>query len=174
MSQAARVTSIEALVDFRADLCVFAEKAQEVLLDVQMAIQHTQHFVDDQGKLWQQEERRAEDAVAQAKTELARCKMIKIGDRTPDTTEQEAALRRAQYRLDHAQQKLAAVRRWGPGLKRAAEEYLGPARQLSGFLEGEHPRALALLQEKIQTLEAYVGLTAPSAPAAPPPESPPG
>lgn len=170
MSQSARVASIAALVDFRAVLCTFGEEAQEVLASVQMAIQRTQDFLDEQAKLWQQEVRRSEDMVAEAKTELARRKMMRVGDRAPDTTEQEKALRRAQARLEHAEEKLHVTRRWIPALKRDVDEYLGPARQLAGFLEGEQPRALALLQQKIDALEAYLARTAPS--IAPPPAAP--
>ncbi len=45
------------------------------------------------------------------------------------------------------------------------EEYNGPARHLSNFLEGDLPRALALLNGQITSLEAYLNLNAaPSAP----------
>ncbi len=177
MSQSARVASIEALVDFRAALCTFGEEAKETLAGVQLAIQRTQDWLEGQAKLWQHETRRAEDAVAEAKTELARRKMMRVGDRAADTTEQEKALRRALARLEHAEEKLAATRRWLPALRREVDEYQGPARQLAGVLEGEQPRALALLLQKTDTLEAYIGLAAPRMPAPspePPKDTPPG
>jgi hypothetical protein len=162
MSESAQVTSIEALKDFRADLCTFGDRAKDGLSSVQMAIQRTLDWLDEQGKFWQREVRRWDDAVVQARTELARRKMIKIGDRTPDCTEQEDILRAAQRRLDEAEDKLARTRRWLPSFRRSVDEYLGPARQLSGFLEGEQPRALAALQQKIEALEEYARLSAPS------------
>jgi hypothetical protein len=110
--------------------------------------------------------RRWEEAVNQARAELARRKMIRIGDRVPDCTEQEDILRAALHRLDEAEDKLARMRRCQPAFRRAVDEYLGPARQLAGFLEGEQPRALALLQQKIDALEAYAQLTAPPPPGA--------
>jgi hypothetical protein len=161
MSEFARVTSIEALKDFRADLCTFAEQAQESLASVQMAAQRTLDWLEEQGKYWQREVRRWEDAVAQARTELARRKLMRIGDRAPDCTEQEKILRDARLRLDEAEDKLARTQRWLPAFRRALDEYHGPARQLAGFLEGEQPRALALLALKIDSLEEYVRLTAP-------------
>ena len=166
MGEFARVTSIEALQDFRADLCTFAGQAQECLSAVQMAAQRTLDWMEEQAKYWQREVRRWDDAVAQARTELARRKMIRIGDRAPDCTEQEKILRAARLRLEEAGDKLATTRRWLPAFRRALDEYHGPARQLAGFLEGEQPRALALLQQKIDSLEEYVRLSAPQ--AAPP------
>jgi hypothetical protein len=161
MSEFARVASIEALVEFRADLCTFGERAQEGLSSAQMQIQRTLDWIDEQAKYWQREVSHWEDTVTEARTELARRKMIRIGDRAPDCTEQEAILRAALRRLDEAQEKLARTRRWQPQFRRAVDEYQGPARQLAGFLEGEQPRALALLQQRIDSLEAYARLTAP-------------
>jgi hypothetical protein len=164
MSEFARVTSIEALKDFRAELCTFGEQAIQGLLSVQMAAQRTLDWIDEQINCWQREVRRWEDAVIEARTELARRKMIRIGDRVPDCTEQEKILRLARMRLEESQEKLARTRRWQPQFRRALDEYHGPGRQLSSFLEAQLPRALALLQQKIDSLEAYVRLSAPSEP----------
>lgn len=164
MSETARVASLEALTDFRAALCAFGEDAKEILASVQMAIQRTQDFVDDQARLWQTEVRRGEDAVAAAKTELARRKMMRVGDRAPDCVEQEKALRQALARLEHAREKLVISRRWAPALKREVDEYNGPARRLANFLETEQAQALALLRQKLDALEAYVNLVGPKEP----------
>ena len=165
MSEFARVSSIDALRDFRADLCTFGERAKDVLSSVQMAIQRTLDWLDNQAKHWQREVRYWDDAVNQARTELARRKMIRIGDRAPDTTEQEKILRVAQHRLEEAEEKLAKTRRWLPAFQRSVDEYQGPGRQLAAFLEADQPRALALLEQKIDALEAYIQLTAPPSPS---------
>ena len=166
MSEFARVTSIEALKDFRADLCTFGERAQEGLSSVQMQVLRTFDWLDLQAKHWQREVRRWEDAVAEARTELARRKLMRIGDRAPDCTEQEDILRAALRRLDEAEDKLVKTNRWLPHFRRAVEEYQGPARQLGAFLEADQPRALALLDQKIDALEAYARLAAPPPPGA--------
>jgi hypothetical protein len=158
-SEFAHVSSVEALKDFRAALCTFGERAQDGLSSVQMSVQRMLDWLGDQEKGWQREVRRWEEAVNQARAELARRKMVRIGDRAPDTTEQEDILRAALRRLDEAEGKLRQTRRWLPSFRRAADEYEGPARQLAGFLEGEQPRALALLQQKIDALEAYARLS---------------
>ncbi len=160
-SEFARVTSIEALKDFRADLCTFGQRAADGLSAVQMAAQRLLDWIEEQEKSWQREVRRWEEAVNQARAELARRKIIRIGDRAPDCTEQEDILRAALHRLDESEEKLRKTRRWLPSFRRALDEYQGPARQLAGFLEGEQPRALALLQQKIDALEAYARPGAP-------------
>ncbi len=160
-SEFAHVASVDALKDFRADLCTFTERARDGLASVQTEVQRMLDWLDNQEKSWHREVRRWEEAVNQARAELARGKMIRIGDRAPDTTEQEDILRAAVRRLDDAEEKLKKTRRWLPSFRRAVDEYEGPARQLGGFLEGEQPRALALLQQKIDALEAYARLSAP-------------
>jgi hypothetical protein len=157
----AHVTSIDALTDFRANLSTFTERAQDGLASVQMEAQRMLDWLGDQEKSWQRECRRWEEAVNQARAELARRKMIRIGDRAPDTTEQEDILRAALRRLDEAEDKLHKTRRSLPAFRRAVDEYQGPARQLAGFLEGQMPRALAVLQQKIDSLEAYARVSAP-------------
>jgi hypothetical protein len=123
-------------------------------------VQRMLAWLGDQEKSWHRELRRWEEAANQARAELARRKMIRIGDRAPDCTEQEDILRAALHRRDEAEEKLHKTRRWLPAFRQAADEYQGPARQLTGFLEGEQPRALALLQQKIEALEAYARLSA--------------
>jgi hypothetical protein len=178
MADFARVGSIEALTDFKTALCTFAEEGKEVLSSVQMAIHRTLDWLEGQALFWRKEARRREEAVIQARAELARRKMMRIGDRAPDCSEQELILRKAQLRWEEAEEKLAATRRWQPALRREIDEYQGPARLLVGFLEGEQPRALALLEHKIDALEAYVQLAASATPEPasggrqPPDESP--
>ena len=67
MSQFARVTSVEALTEFRADLCSFGDRARDGLATVQMAIQRTLDWIEEQGKYWQREVRRWEEAVRRVK-----------------------------------------------------------------------------------------------------------
>ena len=84
--------------------------------------------------------------------------MMRIGDRAPDTTEQEKALQLAQARLAHAEDKVENCRRWLRLLPEAIIDYEGPARQLSGILEADMPKADSLLENKIRALEEYVQL----------------
>ena len=149
MSQSAKVLSIQTLVDFRAGLCTFGADAREIVSCIQTVLLRAQDWLENQAHEWQREVQRCEDAVIQAKVELTRRKMIRIGDRPLDCTEQEHILRKALARLEEAEGKLKATRRWQPALRREIEEYQGSIHKFTGFLEGEHPRALALLQQKI-------------------------
>lgn len=159
MNPSAHVTATEPLVHFQGDLAKFNHDAKEALLAVEMEVQRAEGFIEDQMKYWSAYVRKAEDQVYQAKNELARRKIMKIGDRSPDCTEQEKAYKKALARLEYAEEKLANVKRWSREWPEAVREYLGPARQLSSTLEIDVPRMQAFLSQKIAALEAYAQIS---------------
>lgn len=159
----AGVHSIGALEDFKASLATFETEGKESLsvigMDVRRGLEYITH---DLPKYWQSEIRKREDAVTNAKAELERCRMQKFGDRTPDCTDQKVALKKAQARLEEAQQKLQAVKKWSRILEEEAEEYRSQAQQLDSLFAGELPKALAEMAGMLRALEAYIGVRAPS------------
>jgi hypothetical protein len=157
MNPSAHVTSIEGMADFQAALLTFTEKAKDALTSVELELRRLVDWIDDQAKHWQTEIRLAENAVFEAKNELARKKMMRIGDRKPDTTEEEKNLRRAQAWLEHAEEKLAKTRHWQRALPDAVLDYEGPARQLQFLLEAQVPHMSAYLKQKMESLEKYQG-----------------
>jgi hypothetical protein len=156
MGPSANVTTTTALIDFRATLCTFADQAKDALGMIDMEIRRAFAFLDEQVHHWTAAVRHAEDKVIQAKTELARRKMMRIGDRPPDTTEQEEELIKARQRLELCEEKLDTTKRWLRNLPEELKEYEGPARRLQGLLEGDLPRMAAYLEQKISALEAYM------------------
>src|SRR5450631_3541811 len=100
MGPSAHVTETAALVDFRAMLCTFAAQAKDALGIIDHEIRRTFSFLDEKMREWQALIRQAEDEVIQAKIELNQRNIQRIGDRKPDTTYQEKALRRAQAKLE--------------------------------------------------------------------------
>lgn len=165
MNASANVTSIESLGQLRAALCSFGEKAAEAVLAADAEIQRTVDWLDDQLSYWKREVRRWEDEVFRARTELSRRRMLRIGDRPPDCSEQEEALERARAALAHAEEQVEVTRRWQRLWHEAVTEYRGPVGQFKGLLEGELPRAIALLERKSETLDAYIAVGAPLTPA---------
>ena len=158
MSEAARVTSIPALADFRAALVAFADETKDALAAVEMEIRRTFDWLGAQLQAWKQEVRLAEDAVFEAQQELARRKLMRVGGRPLDCTDQEKALRRAQGRLEHAEDQRDRTQKWLRDLPTDVTEYEGRGRQLQALVEGDLPRACALLEHMIAALEAYVDL----------------
>jgi ribosomal protein S20 len=120
-----------------------------------MEIRRGHDWLEAQLALWKTEIRKAEEGVHAAKADLVRRKMMHLGDRPPDTTEQEKALRKAQARLAHAEEKRDNVKAWIRKLPEAVEEYDGQARPFQDVLDHELAKMVAILEQKIAALEEY-------------------
>ncbi|MCS7047234.1 MAG: hypothetical protein NZO58_12825 [Gemmataceae bacterium] len=155
MNPAAHVTTTEGMAEFQAALLNFTDKAKDALGSVELELRRMIDWLDQQAKHWQTEIRLAENAVFEAKKELQRKKMMKIGDRKPDTIDEEKALRRAAAWLEHAQEKLARTRHWQRAFPEAVLDYEGPARQLQFLLEARVPQMSAFLTQKMDALDRY-------------------
>jgi DNA repair exonuclease SbcCD ATPase subunit len=166
MPDAARVLSIDALAELRDGLHRFAEKAGRALEGAHNEVGRAVNAVEQRLEYWQQETRRREEEVRRAKSELATRRWGHRDGGGPGTTDQEIALARAQRRLQEAEEKVKAARRWLRQLPQDISEFEGPANALESFLEHEMKRAVVLLQTKIEALEAYTRLAAPATPAA--------
>jgi hypothetical protein len=162
----AQVHSLEKLLDFQASLATFGHQAAQALDSMRMEIRRTLDWVDEQLKNWHAEIRRAEEAVFKARQELAQRRMMRVADRPADTAEQEIALAKAQHRLEHAQEKHAACRRWLRELPDAIAEYDGHAVNYQSILESDMPRMAAFLDRKMDLLEAYAQVSTSDAPPA--------
>ena len=151
----AHVRSLDGLVELKAAFCTFAADATEAISSLTMAIQRFESWLDEELKHWTDAVRQGEDAVFQAKQDLTRRRIMRMGDRPPDCSEQEEALERARRRLAHAEDKVERCCRWRRQFPQALIDYKGPVNQLVGMIEGDLPKADALLEQKIAALEAY-------------------
>jgi len=165
MSSSARVTSVEALKEFRASLCSFGHDAKEALGTTELEIRRILDWLEAKLKDWQREVRVRQEQVARAKAELIQRQYGQREGRGPGTTDQEIALQKALRRLQEAEAKVEKTRQWQNLLPRAVAEYDGPARQLLGMLDADLARGLAILDQKINALDAYLTTAAPFAPA---------
>lgn len=162
----AQLHSLEKLLDFQAALATFTHHAKEAISAMEVDIRRTLQWLEQQLAMWHAEVRRAEEEVFKAKQELAQRRMIRVGDRQMDTTEQEIALAKAQRRLAHGEEKQAACRRWLRKLPEAIDEYQGFAVNYQSILECDVPRMHAFLDRKMDLLEAYMQVAVPAPPPA--------
>lgn len=159
MNGAASVHSIPMLREFRAALATFASDAKESQSVNDMTVKRgLEWFQNDLLKFWQTEIRKREDAVTNAKAEYERCRMQSFGGKAPDCTDQKVALKKAQIRLEVAQEKLKAVKKWSRVLDEENEEYRGQSQALSDMMAGDMPKAIAELDRLLAALEAYLGV----------------
>lgn len=161
----ARVTNVAALMEFRAALAEFAVAVRGALGDVEIEARRAVDWItNDRAAYWRQESRRSADAVAEAKDQLVNARTFKrIGDYTPSCVEEKKALEKAKRRQEHSERKLEAVKHWSRAARRAVDEFQGPVQQLMAMLDGDVPRAMAVLERMHAALESYAATSTPGA-----------
>jgi hypothetical protein len=163
MVEQAQVSSIDALKEFRDNLSAFNDMAKEALTIVDMETRRTLDWLQrDQLAYWKAMIRECEEELAQAKADLFRRQLARLSGEPPDMTEQKKAVRRAQARLEMAQEKVEKCKEWARLVMRAIDEYSGPARQLGTLVEGEPARSVIALDNILTSLDAYVYLAPPT------------
>lgn len=161
MSGGAHVGSIDAVRDFRAALITFAHEARESLLSFDMESRRTlEWLLETQPKFWQQEVRRSDELLTQAKIDLERCRNSRLpGGEAPSCMEERKVVDRARQRKQYAEDKFEATRKWGYIAQRESIEYSGRANQLTAMFDAQAPAAIALFERVLNSLEAYLAVS---------------
>jgi hypothetical protein len=162
MGPSARITSIEALKEFRASLCNFGHDAREAITATELEIRRIIDSLEAKLKYWQNQVGVRQEEAARAKAELIRRQQGQRQGWGSGTTEQEIALNKAIRRLREAEDKLEKTRHWQNVLPRALAEYEGPSRQLTAMLDADLARGLAILDQRIDALNAYLTAAPPA------------
>ena len=156
MTPGADVRAIDALREWLAALATYRSDAAESLSGIRVEISRGLEWVSEQLHLWQRAIRVCEDEVVQAKAELSAKRFPNYDGRMPDTTVEERNLRRAQAKLEHAENQVRVCRKWIGQLPKLVDEaFSGPANRLANLLDAEVPRGAALLERRVEALERY-------------------
>lgn len=159
MPEKAKITSVEAIELFRAALIIFTSRARPVLEESSGEITRTHLWLqNEQRHHWEDELRKSNRALEQAKQELFNARLSAFQE---TTSLLQMDVRRAQRRVTEAGEKLKMLKRWDREMDNRAAPLLKEVEQLHGFLTADMPRATALLSQIIKTLDAYTGVSAP-------------
>jgi len=164
MQGSAQVQSLAAIDAFRAALAHFGDEAGQALSNLRMDVQRFVEWLEhDQLIHWQHEIRRREERVAEAKNDLHRCLSATIDPRrTPSCYQEKKVLAAAKARLEEAEEKLAAVRRWIPQVQQAVFQFLARTQPLADALASDLPSAIAHLRAIVGRLEEYLAVEPPA------------
>ena len=162
MTSSAHVTSIDAVVSFRAALRTFQDQAAHALMALdEQALGALQWLEHDAPAYWRGQIRHCYDEVARTRTALETCRMRAAGDHRPACLEEQEAYRQAQRKLREAEDKLEVVRRWTQKVREELDEYRGRVMRFRESVEAGAAVARALLDRTISTLDSYVDRPAP-------------
>ena len=164
----ARITSVEAVEAFRADLLVYLEKARNVVDEVSEEVKRTHAWLqDDRGRHWAQQVKRRTMDLQERQQELFSAQIANIRH---NIQAELVAVRRAKQSLEEAEAKVKAVKHWLRDYPIEVEPLARHADLLRHALVTDMGKAVVLLTQTIETLHAYAALKPPTAAA---PETPP-
>ncbi len=155
MNPSANVQNLDGLTMFQMSLQHFQEKAKDALMNIDMDLRRTQEWLDEMYAEWKAEIRKAEEAYTQAMLELKRKKMMKIGERAPDTSDEEKQVKKCRARLDYAEEKLEKTKHWLRAFPEVILDYEGPGRQLKTQVENVVPTMITFMGNKVEALQDY-------------------
>jgi hypothetical protein len=163
----ARVESVDVIRAFRFALLKFAEAANSALTDAESDAGHTLMWLEtEQRTYWQNNVRKATELVSRCEEAVRQKKIFKdASGRQQSAVDEEKALAKAKRLKEHAEERLANVRKYAPRLHREILLYKGQVQRLATCVASDVPAAAAKLDKIVATLGAYFELQAPDSPA---------
>lgn len=153
MSAQARISSIDALESFRADLVQFIEKARVALENAEGEIRRTRTWLDvDRANHWTAQMRLRVKQLEQAEAELYNATITRPKE---SHSFHKMAVAKAQRRVVEAEEKLRVLKHWRQHFDNRVTPLL---RQLDPafLLVSRHlPQGVQMLGESIKALQHY-------------------
>jgi len=164
MADQVKVEDFEVFGLFRAAMLKFAQGVTQSLSNADSQIARTHSWLEgEQRSYWEGQIRKRQEAVLKARDAVRQKKLYKdFSGHTRTAIEEEKILAQCVAAVEEAQRKLEAIRKWLPRLEKAADLYRSGVSRLSRTVEGDVPRAVALLDRLAVSLEGYVQIEAPA------------
>jgi hypothetical protein len=164
------VRSIDALEELQASLSRYADQSQTALAAVQREVQRTLEWLDERVRHWQTEVQRGQDEVRRTRAAYERCMASGDRDHPPSCGGEEQAIYDARRRLAQAEADARMAAEARKAVLAEAEAYQREAARLRALVQGDTPKAVATLRDKVAVLRSYAGgatgaATFPSAPS---------
>lgn len=159
MARAANVLAIEALAEFRAKLCIFADRARQAVTEIEGEVTRTRSWIrDDRLAFWRQQLRQRAAQLSEARNALNRAH---LSDFRESLYAEEMAVQRAKRAVSEAEQKARIVRRWATVFDGKAAPALAPVRKLGELLGNDMGNAIAELSQMHKSLQDYAEVSLP-------------
>lgn len=167
MSSQARITSIDALESFRAELIQYITKARVALEDMTSETRRTKDWLDhDRTNYWNAQIRKRTKLLEQAEQELYSANLTSP---LASNALQKMAVQKAKRLVLEAEEKMRVISEWRKRFDRLSNPPLRQLDPLFALLGQDLPRGVVSLGETIKALQAYAETSSPA--ASPPPET---
>ncbi|OGV68805.1 MAG: hypothetical protein A3K19_02470 [Lentisphaerae bacterium RIFOXYB12_FULL_65_16] len=161
MADRVKVQSLDALREFRTQVCLFTIRAHTALDEIAGETRGMRPWLqEDRFPFWRGQVRDRLRRVADARAALNRSR---LSTTKRSHLEEEQEVTAALAALRDAEDKVRVVRTWAKKYESASQPLVGRMYALSHVIEQEMPKAMALLDGLIASLETYLATDAPAA-----------
>lgn len=157
----ANVADLEVIQSLRETLVHFAERLIVALSTTDAEITGAYRFLEERKHSWSLKLKELEEYLVEAKLYLGRKELDRFFGYKIDATVAEEEVRKAKVKRNNAETKIQNIKKWKPKLDHMVRDYTGPKLGLLRWAETDVPRAIALLDSKLDALEKYLALIAP-------------
>lgn len=170
MSDQVKISSIDALETFRADLIQYISKARVALEDMESDVRRTETWLDtDRTQHWSGHLKLAMKQLHQAEQELYSANLT-----SPHASNafQKMAVLKGRRKVEEAEGKLLVVKKWRQTFENRATPLLRQLAPLFELIGQKLPQGVHSLGESIKVLQDYAEKNAPTQATSPtPPET---
>lgn len=153
MSNQARISSIDALESFRAELLRYIDKARVALDDMSGEARRTQTWLDvDRTQHWAGQIKKLTKLLHQAEEELYSANLT---NPKASNTLQKMAVAKVRQKLDEAEAKMRVVKHWRQIYDNRTSPLLRQLEPMFFRIGQQLPKAVHSLGESIKALQAY-------------------
>jgi hypothetical protein len=157
MPERAKVTSLEAIEDFRAKLIVYRDKASRVLDEVSDEVTRARLWLEnDRPTYWQNQIKQKTRELEQAQQELFSAQLSGLRDASFG---QQAAVQKCRRAIHDAEDRLKLVKQWQRQFDQRVESPARQVEKLRHTLSNDLGQAVFWLNEVTKTLTAYAELS---------------
>ena len=161
MSQRAKVSSVEAIDEFRAYLIVYLSKARPALEEVTADVLRMRVWLENEQRThWENEVRKRAKLMEQAQAALF---SSRISNFREETSAEQQAFHRARRAYEEAEAKLRVTKKWTREFDSQIQPLLKQIEKLHTIFANDMVLAVAYLTQAVKTLEAYAGIAPPAA-----------
>ena len=157
------MNSLEALTEFKVRIIEFKDKIEDALTMLEQEILRAIDWLErDRPYYWDNQIRSAYDVIGEARANYETCRTRVVAGHRSMCLEEKKALEAAKRRLKVCQDKLEISKKWFINVRHEADEFRGRISQLRRCIDDDIPKTIALLEQMILALEAYVEMTSSS------------
>lgn len=166
MAEHAKVSSIDALEAFRADLIRYVEKARAALEGAEGEVRRMRTWLDvDRTGYWKREFKQRVKQLEEAEAEYYNARITRP---TESHAFHKMAVAKAKRRVEEAEEKLRVLKHWRQSFDNRVTPLLRQLDPMSHLVCRELPKGIHALGESIKALQDYAEKVPAPKPSAPP------